>query len=125
VINSQRELGGLDDQQAGGEAVLLQVADAVVAPPLLGDVVQQFSQVRVAVVLILAGHRAYLPAAGGAAGASLGVRSNSWGLVAAEDEDVLVGDNPQRQPPGSGLADPVQLEERRSGHQPVAAEADQ
>jgi hypothetical protein len=36
-----------------------------------------------------------------------------------------VGDDPQRQPPRAGLADPVKLEERRSPDQPVAVEADQ
>jgi hypothetical protein len=36
-----------------------------------------------------------------------------------------VGDDPQRQPVGAGLADLVQLEERRAGHQPVLAQPDQ
>jgi hypothetical protein len=33
-------LGGLDDQQAGVEAVLIHVADAVVAPALQSDLMQ-------------------------------------------------------------------------------------
>jgi hypothetical protein len=36
-----------------------------------------------------------------------------------------VGDDPQRQPAGAGLADPVQLEERGAGDQPVLAQPDQ
>ena len=43
----------------------------------------------------------------------------------AEDEDVFVGDDPQREPVGAGLADLVQLEERRAGDQPVLAQPDQ
>jgi hypothetical protein len=88
-------LGGLDDQQGGVEAVLVQVADAVVPPPLLGDVVQQLGQLRVAVVLIPAGHRTHLPAAGGAAETSLGFARTHGLWWAAEDQDILVGDDPQ------------------------------
>jgi hypothetical protein len=36
-----------------------------------------------------------------------------------------VGDDPQRQAPRAGLADPVQLEERGSRYQPIAAQPDQ
>jgi hypothetical protein len=49
-------LGGVDQQQAGREPVLFEVADAVVASPLLGDGVQQLGQLRVGVVLVVAGH---------------------------------------------------------------------
>jgi hypothetical protein len=65
-------LGRLHDQQAGVEAVLSQVTDAVVAPPLLGHVMEELGELWVAVVLIAAGHRAHLPVAGSAAGPSLG-----------------------------------------------------
>jgi hypothetical protein len=48
--------------------------------------------------------------------------SSARGFVGlAEDEDVFVGDDPQREPVGAGLADLVQLEERRAGDQPVLA----
>jgi hypothetical protein len=43
----------------------------------------------------------------------------------AEYEDFFVGDDPQREPVGAGLADLVQLEERGAGHQPVLAQPDQ
>jgi len=36
-----------------------------------------------------------------------------------------VGDDPQRHPAGAGLADPVQLEKRGPGDQPVMAQPDQ
>src|SRR6266540_2636404 len=49
-------LSGVDQQQAGREPVLLDVADAVVAPPFQGDGVQQLGQRRVGVVLVVAGH---------------------------------------------------------------------
>jgi uncharacterized membrane protein len=65
-------LGRLDDQQAGMETVLVQVADAVVAPALLSHVMEQLGQLGVVVVLIAAGHRAHLPVSGSAAGVSLG-----------------------------------------------------
>jgi hypothetical protein len=47
--------GGLDYQQAGAVAVMVDIADAVVAPTLDRDVVQQLSQLRVGVVLVPAG----------------------------------------------------------------------
>ena len=46
------------------------------------------------------------------------------GSGAAEDEDVFVGDDPQGQPAGAGLADPVQLKERGARYQPVLAQPD-
>jgi hypothetical protein len=36
-----------------------------------------------------------------------------------------VGDDPQRDSAGAGLADPVELEERRPPNQPVSPQADQ
>ena len=36
-----------------------------------------------------------------------------------------MGDDPQWEPAGAGLADPVQLEERGAGDQPVLAQPDQ
>jgi hypothetical protein len=51
--------------------------------------------------------------------ARLIVNSRLCGL--AEYEDVFVGDDPQWEPVGAGLADLVQLKEGRTGHQPVLA----
>jgi hypothetical protein len=49
----------------------------------------------------------------------------SWLCRSAEGEDVFVGDDPQREPAGAGLADPIQLKEGRAGDQPVLPQPDQ